>query len=134
MKLLLVGFSEKEAKDIENALGIPVLAVPEQLKGLKVEELLKAESEGGELRWTGEKFLIMDGLDNEGIKRVIETVRRLSKERVIFATTTETNLKWTLEELLEELRAEDEYFRALREVRKQVKERKGLFLNIGNVK
>ena len=134
MKLLLVGFSEKEAKDIENALGIPVLAVPEQLKGLKVEELLKAESEGGELRWTGEKFLIMDGLDNEGIKRVIETVRRLSKERVIFATTTETNLKWTLEELLEELRAEDEYFRALREARKQVKERKGLFLNIGNVK
>ncbi len=134
MKLLLVGFSEKEAEDIENALGIPVLAVPEQLKGLKVEELLKAESEGGELRWTGEKFLIMDGLDNEGIKRVIETVRRLSKERVIFATTTETNLKWTLEELLEELRAEDEYFRALREARKQVKERKGLFLNIGNVK
>ncbi|WP_297551230.1 DUF3783 domain-containing protein [Thermococcus sp.] len=134
MKLLLVGFSEKEAEDIENALGIPVLAVPEQLKGLKVEELLKAESEGGELRWTGEKFLIMDGLDNEGIKRVIETVRRLSKERVIFATTTETNLKWTLEELLEELRAEDEYFRALKEARKQVKERKGLFLNIGNVK
>uniref|UniRef100_UPI0026355906 DUF3783 domain-containing protein n=1 Tax=Thermococcus sp. TaxID=35749 RepID=UPI0026355906 len=124
MKLLLVGFSEKEAEDIENALGIPVLAVPEQLKELKVEELLKAESEGGELRWTGEKFLIMDGLDNEGIKRVIETVRRLSKERVIFATTTETNLKWTLEELLEELRAEDEYFRALREARKQVKERK----------
>ncbi|WP_297480518.1 DUF3783 domain-containing protein [Thermococcus sp.] len=76
----------------------------------------------------------MDGLDNEGIKRVIETVRRLSKERVIFATTTETNLKWALEELLDELRSEDEYFRALREARKQVKERKGLFLDIGNVK
>ncbi|WP_297062963.1 DUF3783 domain-containing protein [Thermococcus sp.] len=134
MKLLLVGFSEKEAREIENTLGIPVLAVPEELKGLKVEELLKIESEGGELMWTGEKFLIMDGLDNEGIKRVIETVRRLSKERVIFATTTETNLKWALEELLDELRSEDEYFRALREARKQVKERKGLFLDIGNVK
>jgi len=56
------------------------------------------------------------------------------KEGVIFATTTETNLKWTLEELLEELRREDEYFRAIGEAKKRANERRGLFLDIGNVK
>ncbi len=134
MKLLLIGFSRKEAEEIENALGIPVLAVPEKLKGLRVGEILNIKGEGGKLEWTKERFLIMDGLDNEDIKRVMEVVKGLSKERVIFATTTETNLKWTLEELLDELRKEDEYFRALREVRKMIGKRKGPYLDIGNVK
>jgi len=113
--------------------GYPVLPVPEHFKELKVEEILERK-ETGNLDWAEGRFVIMHGLDNEGIKRVIDEVRKLAEGRVIFATTTETNLKWTLEELLEELRREDEYFRAMREAQKQAKGKKGPFLDIGNVK
>ncbi|NJE55388.1 DUF3783 domain-containing protein [Thermococcus sp. 21S9] len=133
MKLLLVGFTEDEIERIAE-LGYPVLPVPEHFRKLTPAEILERTTEGGKLDWAGGKFLIMHGLDNEGIKRVINEVRKLAEGRVIFATTTETNLKWTLEELLDELRREDEYFRAMREAKKQVKGKKGIFLDIGNVK
>ncbi|WP_457742189.1 DUF3783 domain-containing protein [Thermococcus sp.] len=133
MRLLLVGFTEGEIERIKK-LGFPLLPVPEHFKKLRVEEILERTTEGGKLDWIKGRFLIMHGLNNEEIKRVIDEARKLSDGRVIFATTTETNLKWTLEELLEELKAEDEYFRAMREAKRQVEDRKGLFLDIGNVK
>jgi len=130
--ILLIGFRGEEIERIAE-LGYPVLPVPEHFKELKVEEILERR-ETGNLDWAEGRFVIMHGLDNEGIKRVIGEVRKLAEGRVIFATTTETNLKWTLEELLEELRREDEYFRAMREAQKQAKGKKGPFLDIGNVK
>ncbi|AHL22255.1 DUF3783 domain-containing protein [Thermococcus nautili] len=133
MKLLLIGFTEDEIERIAE-LGYPVLPVPEHFRKLTLAEILERTTEGGNLDWAGERFVIMHGLDNEGIKRVINEVRKLAEGRVIFATTTETNLKWTLEELLDELRREDEYFRAMREAKKQAKGKRGLFLDIGNVK
>jgi len=86
--------------------------------------------ETGNLDWAGGRFVIIHGLGGQEIGKIMAEVRKLAKGRVIFATTTETNLNWTLEELLEELRREDEYFRAMREA----KLKKGPFLNIGNVK
>jgi len=133
MKLLLVGFTGEEVERIAG-LGYPVLAVPEHFRKLTVGEILERTTEGGKLDWTGGKFVIMHGLDNGGIKRVITEVRKLVEGRVIFATTTETNLNWTLEELLDELRREDEYFRAMKAAKKEASKRKGPFLDIGNVK
>ncbi|WP_099210801.1 DUF3783 domain-containing protein [Thermococcus henrietii] len=133
MKLLLIGFTEEEIERIAK-LGYPILPVPEHFRKLTLTEILERTTEDGNLDWTGERFVIMHDLDNEGIKRVIGDVRKLAEGRVIFATTTETNLSWTLEELLEELRREDEYFRAVREAKKQTRGKRGLFLDIGNVK
>ncbi|WP_456422096.1 DUF3783 domain-containing protein [Thermococcus sp.] len=132
MRILLVGFSEEEIERIKG-LGYDVLPVPEHLRDIKVRELLNRR-EGGNYLWTEQRFVIMHEPTNEDIKTVMKNVRELIGREVIFATTTETNLNWTLEELLEELKAEDEYFRAMREARKIVKERRGLFLDIGNVK
>ncbi|WP_297535318.1 DUF3783 domain-containing protein [Thermococcus sp.] len=133
MRLLLVGFTEEEVERIKK-LGFPLLPVPEHFRKLTVEEILERTTEGGKLDWAGGKFLIMHGLEGEAIKRVITEVRKLTEGRVIFATTTETNLGWTLEELLEELKKEDEYFRAMKEARKETDKRSGPFLDIGNVK
>ena len=133
MKLLLVGFTEDEIEKV-GRLGYPVMPVPEHFRKLTVAEILERTTEGGNLDWAGGRFVIMHGLDSEGVKRVITEVRKLAEGRVIFATTTETNLGWTLEELVEELRREDEYFRAMRGAKKQAKGRKGPFLDIGNVK
>jgi len=133
MKILLVGFTSEEVEKVKE-LGYPVLPVPEHFRGFKVAEILEKDFEEGRLDWAGGRFLIMHGLSNEDIKRVIPAVRKLAEGRVIFATTTETNLGWTLEELLAELRQEDEYFQAMKEAKKQIKERNGPFLDIGNVK
>lgn len=133
MKMLLIGFSKDEVEKVKK-LGYDVLPVSERFRKLKVSEILESNPREGSAAWTGERFVIMHEPTNEEIKRVMEEVRELFSGRVIFATTTETNLKWTLEELLNELRAEDEYFRAMREAKRLVGKRKGLYLDIGNVK
>ncbi|WP_297506957.1 DUF3783 domain-containing protein [Thermococcus sp.] len=128
MRLLLIGFPEEEVQRILKETGIPVIPVPEHFKGLKVREILERTCEKAGI-WTDRKFVIMHGVDNETLKRVISIVRGISRERVIFATTTETSLEWPLERLLHELIQEDEYFRAMREAKKQVP--RGPYLDLG---
>jgi len=131
-KVLLVGFLPDEVERLRGALSVPVFEVPEYCRDWVVSEIVeKAEELSGSSYWHPRKFVIMHGLDNEGLKEVIRTVKSLNLGRVIFAATTETSLTWKLEDLLNELISEDEYFRAMRWARKEVGRKKGPFLNIG---
>ncbi|WP_167901214.1 DUF3783 domain-containing protein [Thermococcus sp. LS1] len=132
-KVLLIGFNEDEAGKVMEALsGLDVFEVPEYCRDCVVGEIVdKAEKLSGSSYWHLRKFVIMHDVDNETLKGVIKAVRSLNLGRVIFATTTETSLTWKLEDLLNELMEEDEYFQAMKWARRQVSERKGPFLNLG---
>ncbi len=57
----------------------------------------------------GNSFIIFHNVDGKTINDVIKNIR-LNSEACIFATTTETNLNWTLKELLSELIQEHKRF------------------------
>lgn len=59
----------------------------------------------------GKKYILLSGFTNEEVKKVINFLKS-SKElpRIIFATTTETVLDWTVKEWLDELAREDNLF------------------------
>ncbi len=132
-KILLIGFSDREFQKVANAIGKSRLfAVPEYCRDWVVEEVVtKAEELKGPSDWHLRKFVIMHELDNETLKEVIRSVKALHFDRVIFATTTETSLTWKLEDLLEELMAEDNYFHSMQWARKEASRRKRLFLDFG---
>ncbi|NJE02881.1 DUF3783 domain-containing protein [Thermococcus sp. MV11] len=130
-KVLLVGFGPDEVGLLRDSLPVPVFEVPEYCRDWVVGEIVeKAEKLSGSCYWHLMRFLIMHGLDNETLKEVIRSVKSLNLGRVIFATTTETSLTWKLEDLLNELLAEDEYFRAMRWARREARGRKGPFLDL----
>ena len=132
-KVFLVGFGENEAERVDDALkGLDVFEVPEYCRDWVVADIVeKAENLDGSCQWHLRKFVIMHDVDNETLKEIIRAVRSLDLGRVIFATTTETSLTWKLEDLLNELVEEDEYFQAMRRAREEAERRKGLFLDIG---
>ncbi|CAD5244381.1 DUF3783 domain-containing protein [Thermococcus camini] len=131
-KVLLVGFLPDEVERLREALSVPVFEVPEYCRDWVVSEIVeKAEELSGSSYWHLRKFVIMHGLDNETLKGIIRAVKSLNLGRVIFATTTETSLTWKLEDLLNELISEDEYFRAMRWAREEAGKRRGPFLDIG---
>ncbi|QDA31405.1 DUF3783 domain-containing protein [Thermococcus indicus] len=130
-KVLLVGFLPGEVEQLRKAVSVPVFEVPEYCRDWVVSEVVeKAEELSGSSYWHLRKFVIMHDVDNETLKGIIGTVKSLGLGRVIFATTTETSLTWKLEDLLNELMAEDEYFKAARWAREEAKKRKGPFLDI----
>ncbi len=132
-KVLLIGFSPAEVDAVRGSLmGLDVFEVPEYCRDWVVSEVVtKAGELSGSSNWHLRKFVIMHGLDNETLKEVIRSVKSLNLGRVIFATTTETSLTWRLEDLLNELMAEDEYFKAARWAREEAEKRKVPFLDIG---
>ncbi|WP_258084258.1 DUF3783 domain-containing protein [Thermococcus thermotolerans] len=131
-RILLIGFSKEEVKALRESLPVPTFEVPEYCRDWVVSEIVeKAEKLSGSSDWHLRKFVIMHGLDNEAIKGVIRTVKGLNLGRIIFATTTETSLTWKLEDLLNELIREDEYFKAMRWAREEAEKRRGPFLDIG---
>lgn len=132
VKVFLIGFNEEEANVVKEALkGLSVFEVPEYCRDWIVGDVVeKAGTLSGSCYWHLRKFVIMHGVDNETLKDAIKTVRSLDLGRIIFATTTETSLTWKLEDLLDELMAEDEYFQALRWAREQGARKKGPFLDL----
>ncbi|ASJ12619.1 DUF3783 domain-containing protein [Thermococcus thioreducens] len=131
-RVLLIGFSKEEVNALRESLPVPAFEVPEYCRDWVVSEIVeKAENLSGSSDWHLRKFVIMHGLDNETLKDIIRTVKSLNPGRAIFATTTETSLTWRLEDLLNELIKEDEYFRALRWAREEAERRRGPFLDIG---
>ncbi|WP_148883614.1 DUF3783 domain-containing protein [Thermococcus aciditolerans] len=130
-RILVVGFMPDEVEKLRKALPVPVFEVPEYCRDWVVSEVVdKAEELSGSSYWHLRKFVIMHDVEDETLKGIIGTVKSLDIGRVIFATTTETSLTWKLEDLLNELMAEDEYFKAMRWAREEAKKRKGPFLDI----
>jgi hypothetical protein len=61
-------------------------------------------------------FIVLHGFENLEIKKVIKTLRENFPEKdLIFATSTPTNLKWTLEDLFNELEKEHEEMKKIKE-------------------
>jgi len=127
--ILLIGFKGDEVSKMKNALtGFEVYEVPEYCRDWVVEEVVaKAPTFEGSGNWHWRKFVIMHNLSNEDVKRVIKALRSQGISG-IFATTTSTSITWKLEDFLNELIREDEYFRKLREEKQKMK---SFYLDIG---
>ncbi|WP_366513790.1 DUF3783 domain-containing protein [Thermococcus aggregans] len=89
--------------------------------------MTKAPTFEGSGNWHWRKFIIMHNLSNKNISKVIKVLRSHGING-IFATTTPTSLTWKLEDLLNELIREDEYFRRLREEKQRMS---SFYLDIG---
>ena len=120
--ILVIGFEKEEFSKLKNILSeFKIYGIPEYCRDWVVEEVIekapsfKANSNG---HWR--KFILMHGIPNEKVKEVMERVRLLGILDVIFATTTPTSLTWKLEDLLNELIREDEYFRKLKEEKQKM--------------
>jgi len=60
--------------------------------------------------------IIMNGLNNEQTLKVMKAVKSIEGiPRIIFASTTQTSLEWKVKDLLQELKAEDDEFRKMKE-------------------
>ena len=127
--ILLIGFEKDEISKIKKILAeFEVYEVPEYCRDWVVEEVVaKAPTFEGDGNWHWRKFVIMHNLSNEDVKRVIKALRSQGISG-IFATTTSTSITWKLEDFLNELIREDEYFRKLREEKQKMK---SFYLDIG---
>ncbi len=113
MGLFLIGIiDENIILELRHRLGMDVFIVKESARGSLVEDVVNnPESFKGKKVWHSRKFVLMHNLSNSEIKSVLSVFKSLGLKDVIFATTTETSLKWKLEDLLLELIKEDEYFK-----------------------
>lgn len=120
--ILVIGFEKEELSKLKNILSdFKIYGIPEYCRDWVVEEVIeKAPSFKANSNWHWRKFILMHGIPNEKVKEVMERVRLLGILDVIFATTTPTSLTWKLEDLLNELIREDEYFRKLKEEKQKM--------------
>ena len=128
--IFLIGFNEDEVEEIRRMLSeFRVYEIPQYCRDWVVQAIVERAKElKGSCDWHLKKFILMHNLENPQIREVLSKVKSLNLGRIIFATTTSTSLTWKLENLLEELVREDEYFQKLRRMRtKQSK----LYLDIG---
>jgi len=128
--IFLIGFDKNEVKKIRELLSeFKVYEVPQYCKDWSMQSIVeKAEELEGSCNWHLKKFILMHNLKNPQIREVLAKIKSLNLGRIIFATTTPTSLTWKLEDLLEELIREDEYFQELK--RKKAKQNK-LYLDTG---
>lgn len=84
------------------------------LENYTLKEILDQEdiSGNGKANRNEERFCyaIFNGFDNNAIGNTIKEIRQLLQKDWIFASTTESNLNWKLEDLLAELTQEHDYF------------------------
>ncbi|ASJ16353.1 hypothetical protein A3L04_04320 [Thermococcus chitonophagus] len=113
MKVYVIGFTPQEVEELKKILGMEVLCIPEYCRDWVLASIVSQEKLEGRSDWHFRKFIIIHGATNEEIKKILGAVKRKFKN-VIFATTTPTSLTWRLEDLLNELIREDEYFKNLR--------------------
>ncbi|MBO8173695.1 MAG: DUF3783 domain-containing protein [Thermococcus sp.] len=127
--IFLIGFDENEVKKIQETLSeFKVYEVPQYCRDWVMQSIVeKAEELEGSCNWHLKKFILMHDLENPQIKEVLAKIKSLNLGKIIFATTTPTSLTWKLEDLLEELIREDEYFQELK--RTKAKQNK-LYLDI----
>jgi hypothetical protein len=60
-------------------------------------------------------YAVFDGFSDESLGNAIDTIRHYTGREWVFATTTESNLSWRMNELLIELTEEHNYFRKARQ-------------------
>ena len=128
--IFLIGFNEDEVRNIRGMLSeFKVYEIPQYCRDWVVQAIVeKAEELKGSCDWHLKKFILMHNLENPQITEVLARIKSLDLGKIVFATTTSTPLTWKLENLLEELIREDDYFQELRRMRtKQSK----LYLDIG---
>ncbi|GAB6189446.1 hypothetical protein JCM30566_11850 [Marinitoga arctica] len=52
--------------------------------------------------------IILNGFNSEEINKIMKAIKNIEGlPRIIFAATTKTNVRWTIEDLIKELKQED---------------------------
>lgn len=60
------------------------------------------------------KVVLLHNFEKQDILKIMKLIKENFNEDIIFASTTSTSLKWTVEDLLEELNKEHEEFKKLK--------------------
>lgn len=60
------------------------------------------------------KVVLLHNFEKQDILKIMKLIKEAFNEDIIFASTTPSSLKWTVEDLLEELNKEHEEFKKLR--------------------
>ncbi len=111
--ILLIGFEKEDIDRIKDSLkDSEVFTLSQDSRNVVLKDII--ENVGGYLgdcNWSDTKFVLMHDIDNEGIKRTLSVFKNLEMRDAIFATTTPTSLTWKLNDLLNELIEEHEYFK-----------------------
>ncbi|KLO24885.1 MULTISPECIES: DUF3783 domain-containing protein [unclassified Marinitoga] len=67
--------------------------------------------------------IILNGFTGDEINKIMKAIKNVEgMPRIIFATTTETNINWTIKDLINELKQED--IEVKKALKKAIEERK----------
>ncbi|KLO22399.1 hypothetical protein X275_06170 [Marinitoga sp. 1197] len=67
--------------------------------------------------------IILNGFTSDEINKIMKAIKNVEGlPRIIFATTTETNINWTIKDLINELKQED--IEVKKALKKAIEERK----------
>ncbi len=61
-----------------------------------------------------ERMILLHGFEREEVMKILKAVKSVTEDPagIAFSVTTETNLTWTVEDLVKEVREEHEYMKA----------------------
>lgn len=104
--ILLVGFSPEEVEALKE-LPLPAYSISVDALYVPLKDILKnPEIYRGDGGWNRKKIVIIHGADSNAIETIIGNINERCRG-VVFTTTTETSLEWTLKYLLKEMHVED---------------------------
>jgi len=101
------GFDDAERARIDarfESLGIPPVVVMRRTQGsVRLQQILEQDAEGEGRLEVDERVVLFHNISDAGVVRLMQLFREIDVPRPIFATVTESNLTFTLAELLEHL-------------------------------
>ena len=117
--IVLYGYDGEDAKfikeGIEELMEKDVILISASGNGNSViGELLERQPEGP---WKQDemKFLMFLGFDEEGFSTVMDRFpKKEGLKRPIFCTLTQNNVRWTVKQLIEDLKEEEAYWKKMR--------------------
>ncbi len=108
---LIIGFKDSEIERMRLE-GIPVHPISGNGRYVRILDILKyPENYEGDPSWKEERFVILHAFLPADLPPLMERIRWISAGPVIFASTTETSIQWSLDHLLNELSEEDRFFK-----------------------
>jgi len=119
---LIYGYDEAQAKALEayvrREFGVEaVLMCASGLEELRLLDILEREP-WGRFEARAAKVFMMLAFDEKMIQQALRTFPKEALGRPIYCTPTENNMGWPFSKLIEELMAEDRYWKAQNEQKK----------------
>ena len=109
--VLLIGFDDNEIERMRLE-GIPVHPISENGRYVRILDILRdPDTYEGNSSWKGERFALLHAFLPQDLPPLMERIREIGRGPVIFASTTETSIQWSLDHLLNQLSEEDRIFK-----------------------